>query len=152
MYCINHQKSKQAGHYVQSDSASSQYELMHFALKSGFHILNCLMEAFYENMRKRILQKVNISANNNCWIRAVALDSEKKYDRICYFDPVSGESKRKNVSRVAYMVFHKEWGANPGLDCSHLCHNTLCCNPNRLVLEPRSINNNRNYCKNEMQF
>ena len=72
------------------------------------------MEAFYDNMRKRILQKVNISANSNCWIWAVALDSEKEYDRICHFDPVSEDSKRKNVSRVAYMVFHKEWGADPG--------------------------------------
>ena len=33
--------------------------------------------------------------------------------------PVSGDSKRKNVSRVAYMVFHKKWGADSGLDCSH---------------------------------
>ena len=49
-----------------------------------------------------------------------------------------------------YMVFHKEWGADPGLDCSHLCRNTVCCNPNHLVLEPRSIDNNRNHCKNEM--
>ena len=78
------------------------------------------------------------------------VDSEIKYGRIGYVDPVSGVSKRKNVSRVAYMVFHKEWGADSGLDCSHLCHNTLCCNPDHLVLEPRSVNNNRNHCKNEM--
>ena len=41
-------------------------------------------------------------------------------------------------------------GADPGLDCSHLCHNTLCCNPDHLVLELRSINNDRNHYKNEM--
>lgn len=118
-----------------------------FSLDPLFEVI---MEAFYENMRKRIKQKVNISANSDCWIWAGGLDSDKKYRRIGYVDPVSGDSKRKNVSCVAYMVFHKEWGADPGLDCSHLCHNTLCCNPDHLVLEPRSINNNRNHCKNEM--
>ena len=108
-------------------------------------LLEVIMEAFYENMKKRILLKVNISANSNCWIWAGGLDSEIKYGRIGYVDPASGDSKRKNVSRVAYMVFHKVWGADPGLDCSHLCHNTLCCNPDHLVLELRSINNNRNH-------
>ena len=61
-------------------------------------------------------------------------------------DPVSGDSNRKNVSRMAYMVFHMEWRANSGLDCSHL----LCSNPDHLVKEPRSINNNRNHSKNDM--
>ena len=59
--------------------------------------------------KKRILQKVNISANSKSWIWAGGLDSEQKYGRIGYVDPVSGVSKRKNVSRVAYMVYHKVW-------------------------------------------
>ena len=41
-------------------------------------LLEVIMEAFYENMRKRILQKVNISANSNCWIWAGGLDPKKK--------------------------------------------------------------------------
>ena len=45
-------------------------------------LLEVIMEAFYENMRKRILGKVNISANSNCWIWANGLDSDKKYDSI----------------------------------------------------------------------
>ena len=40
-------------------------------------------------------------------------------------DPVSGDSNRKNVIRMAYMVFHKECRADSGLDCSDLCHNML---------------------------
>ena len=126
--------------------ASVRLHKVRFLLISLFEVK---MEGFYENMRKRILNKVHISANSECRIWAGGLDSDKKYGRIGYVDPVSGDSKRKNVSRVAYMVFFEEWGADPGLDCSHLCHNTLCCYPHHLVLEPRSINNNRKYCKNE---
>ena len=51
---------------------------------------------------------------------------------------------------VAWLTWSQGMGADPGLDCSHLCHNTLCCNPDHLVLELRSINNDRNHCKNEM--
>ena len=45
-------------------------------------LLEVIMEAFYENMRKRILLKVNISANSDCWIWVGGLDSDKKYGRI----------------------------------------------------------------------
>ena len=65
-------------------------------------------------------------------------------------DPVSGDSNRKNVIRMAYIVFHMEWRADSGSDCLHLCRNMLYSNPDHLVLEPRSIYNNRNHCKNGM--
>ena len=57
--------------------------------------------------------------------------------------------KRKNVHRVAYMVFNEVWDVQQTLDCSHLCHNLLCVNVQHLFLEPISVNNNRNHCKNE---
>ena len=44
-------------------------------------------------------------------------------------DPASVNSSGKNVSRMAYMVFHMEWRADSGLDYLRLCHNMLCCNP-----------------------
>ena len=72
-------------------------------------LLEVITEAFYENMRKRILQKVNISANSNCWIWAGGLDSEKKYGRIGYVDPVSGDSKRE-VSREPLHGFSQGMG------------------------------------------
>ena len=34
----------------------------------------------------------------------------------------------------------------PGLDASHLCHNSLCLTANHISVEPHSINNNRQYC------
>ena len=73
-------------------------------------LLEVIMETFYENMRKRILLKVNISADSNCWIWAGGLDSKKKYGRIGYVDPVSGDSKRKNVSREPLHGFSQRMG------------------------------------------
>lgn len=34
------------------------------------------------------------------------------------------------------------------MDCSHLCHNSLCVNVNHISLEHHFINNNKQYCLN----
>ena len=69
-------------------------------------LLEVIREAFYENMRKRILQKVNISANSDCWLVVQIL--RKNMAELAKSTPVSGDSKRKNISRVAYIVLHKD--------------------------------------------
>ena len=56
-------------------------------------LLEVIMQAFYENMRKWILQKINIPANSSCWIWAGGLDSERKYGRICYRHSLWGLKK-----------------------------------------------------------
>ena len=35
------------------------------------------------------------------------------------------------------------------IDCSHLCHNNNCLNPEHLSLEPRVINHKRKQCKKQ---
>ena len=112
-------------------------------------LLEVIMEAFYENMRKRILLKVNISANSNCWIWAGGLDPEKKIWQNWLCRPSLWGFQEEECQLRGLHGFSQGMGADPGLDYSHLCHNTLCCNPDHLVLERRSINN-RNHCKNEM--
>jgi len=49
--------------------------------------------------------------------------------------------------RVAKMHSMGVTAFEPFLKCSHLCHNTLCCNPAHIVLEVQGINNNRQNCK-----
>lgn len=38
---------------------------------------------------------------------------------------------------------------NSQYPCSHLCHNSLCCNSHHISLEPQSVNNNRMNCFTE---
>ena len=42
-------------------------------------------------------------------------------------------------------ILHPE---NQFVQCSHLCHNTLCCNPQHLRLENSTQNGSRTTCKN----
>ena len=44
------------------------------------------------------------------------------------------------------MLEHKMTRVEPGLDASHLCHNSLCLTASHISMEPHSINNNRQYC------
>ncbi len=50
--------------------------------------------------------------------------------------------------RIAKMAAMNCTTIEPPLQCSHLCHNSLCCNPEHIVLETQTINNNRIFCKN----
>ena len=50
------------------------------------------------------------------------------------------------VHRLSYMLEHKMTRVEPGLDASHLCHNSLCLTASHISMEPHSINNNRQYC------
>ena len=44
------------------------------------------------------------------------------------------------------MLQHRITRVDPGLDASHLCHNTLCVKESHISMEPHSVNNNRQYC------
>ncbi len=35
---------------------------------------------------------------------------------------------------------------DPGVEASHLCGNSLCCNGEHIAMEPRSVNQSRSYC------
>ena len=137
---------------------------MHFALKSGLHayISNCLRYVFswsvvgsynggfsWKHEKKdsakgqhfRKQQKLNLGWWSWFWA--------KIWQNWLCRPSLWGCQEEECQSRGLHGL-SQGMGADPGLDCSHLCHNTLCCNPDHLVLELRSINNNRNHCKNGM--
>ena len=68
-----------------------------------------------------------------------------------------GEEKREAAHRLAYMIRHRIARYdmprldenNNKLECSHLCHNTLCVNADHIVVEPHAINQERIHCKNQ---
>ena len=65
--------------------------------------------------------------------------------------------KRIGVHRLSYIIRHREQypdGILPSVDdegrklnVSHLCHNSLCVNPDHLTMETQAINNDRKSCK-----
>ena len=66
-----------------------------------------------------------------------------------------GSNKLMRVSRVVYMIKHQsliipvvnEQGHI--LEMSHLCHTSLCVNPDHLVLEKKITNSERKHCRNQ---
>lgn len=57
------------------------------------------------------------------------------------------EYKQFYVHPLAYMAHHDIFDLDPKLECSHLCHNSLCVNPVHICLETHDVNNNRQACK-----
>ncbi len=65
--------------------------------------------------------------------------------------------KKESAHRVAYMIRHKlsrddmprfdEKGA--AVECSHLCHNKLCVNPDHILIENHALNQDRIHCKGQ---
>lgn len=56
---------------------------------------------------------------------------------------------RQYTHRLAYMLKYRNYDLPRQFDVSHLCHNSLCINPDHLTLEPHNVNNNRIHCVNE---
>ena len=63
-----------------------------------------------------------------------------------------GTSKQIMVSRVVYMCREQTFDirehddSGEKLEMSHLCHHKLCVRQNHLVLEPHSVNMERQHC------
>lgn len=62
---------------------------------------------------------------------------------------IDGHTFRLYAHRVALLYATSMTALPDGRQCSHLCHKKLCVNIAHLSVEPQSVNNNRNQCKNE---
>ena len=60
-----------------------------------------------------------------------------------------GNKIKLGVHRVKYFFHNNCEPMTKEQHVSHLCHNKLCVKIEHLSLEPASINNNRQICKNE---
>ena len=65
--------------------------------------------------------------------------STEKAHRLSYM--ISKKLTRNEVPRMSPL--------DAVLDCSHLCHDKLCVNPQHLILEPRHVNMDRKRCARE---
>lgn len=62
--------------------------------------------------------------------------------------PFKRLKSREYTHRLSFMQKTHNYQLPRPFDVSHLCHNSLCINPNHLALEPHHINNNRIHCIN----
>ena len=98
----------------------------------------------------KIKSKLDIKAVDQCWVWRGTLRAcgGVQYGVIRVKFPWLAQSKPVGVHRATYMVKINSYHVPEGLDVSHLCGHSLCCNPNHLYLEPHHINNNRIHCHN----
>lgn len=69
-----------------------------------------------------------------------------KYGRLKVKWP-NGRTKFYLAHRFMFMLQNDLTEIAADLHVSHLCHNSLCINPEHLSLEPPNINNSRQVCK-----
>ena len=113
------------------------------------HHFQVKMEGFFEKYSEKIKENSHLAENGECIIWHGGLTKDGKYGLISYLDPVSGTWKKKKAHRFNFILFTKNFNLASDVDCSHLCHNSLCINPGHISPEPHFINNNRLHCKNE---
>lgn len=98
----------------------------------------------------------NFQNSKNCQVWSVEFSVNQrergysrgpKYGRLKVTWP-DGRKKYHLAHRFMYMLEHDLLDIPPHLHVSHLCHNSLCINPEHLSLELPEINNNRQICKN----
>ncbi|PJE77853.1 hypothetical protein CI610_03218 [invertebrate metagenome] len=107
------------------------------------------MEDFYELYKWKLSENsVICPENGTCRLWTGPLTKTGKYGIISFKDPVDSKWKKKHAHRLAVIVHFQNLGLSSDLDCSHLCHNSLCINVDHISLEPHFINNNRQYCLN----
>lgn len=99
----------------------------------------------------RFLQESVLAPNGQCrlWTGAAQRNKNVQYG-VLNLKLGPGRWKRYYVHRLAYMAHYDTYNLEvEHRDCSHVCHNTLCINPEHISYEEHWINNNRQSCRNK---
>ena len=104
---------------------------------------------FCKKYTAKLLEKVVLSASGQCQLWTGCKKGKfSDYGVInCRFEC---GYRTVTVHRLSYILEHKMTRVEPGLDASHLCHNSLCLTASHISMEPHSINNNRQNCVSQM--
>ena len=100
----------------------------------------------------RMQRRVRLFGRKGCLVWQLNQEGGRRqgYGKIRAKFPNDTKSKYYYVHRLAYMISHNVLEipnvAGRTEHVSHLCHTTLCCNPQHLSLEPQVINNERQHC------
>ena len=103
--------------------------------------------AFFEKYAKVLTNSCNLADNGQCQIWGGGKEFRRDYcigfTNVTFPD---GRCQKINVARLAKIINLKNLEISPYLDASHICHNSLCTNPDHINLEKRAVNNERKIC------
>lgn len=119
---------------------------IHTPITASVSLKKVAMEAFFKLYKEKISDKSVVAPNGDCVLWTSTTSKDGKYGVLSYKHPTENKWKKITVHRLAYMLSINNLNIDPNLDCSHLCHNSLCVNVEHLSLESKPINNNRNTC------
>ena len=104
------------------------------------------MAAQFQNFHQRLVENSVLAPNNECLLWTGP--KRGHYGSFNYLDKGENKWRQKTAHRMSYIVYVAlDMQLTSELDCSHLCHNTLCVNSKHICLEPRYVNNYRKTCK-----
>ena len=104
------------------------------------------MAAQFQNFHERLIEHSVLAPNNQCLLWTGP--KRGQYGSFNYLDIQENKWRRKTAHRMSYIIYIAlDINLTNQLDCSHLCHNSLCVNSRHIFLEPRYINNHRKNCK-----
>ena len=101
------------------------------------------MEGFFEKYLAKLQEKSTLGLNEECQIWTGGTNG--KYGIMYCQYPWDKKWDRLYVHRLSFMIAHGTLDLGED-DVSHLCHNTLCINPEHLVQESHGWNNSRMTC------
>ncbi|VDI29238.1 Hypothetical predicted protein [Mytilus galloprovincialis] len=115
------------------------------------------MDAFWDNIGLKYFKKTEVMGNGKGCVEWVGAKKGKSGYGIQVVKWPGGEEKRETAHRLAYMIKHRLTRYdmpqidenNNKVECSHICHQTLCVNPEHILIEPHAINQDRLHCKNQ---
>ena len=105
------------------------------------------MEAFRAKYLEKLGENSYISLNGECrlWQGSTRQNGNLFYGEIYVKFPDERGWRKVLTHRLSIMLTGRDLPAK--FDCSHVCHNSLCINPNHISLEPHGVNNQRQLCK-----
>ena len=117
------------------------------------------MDSFWDDLDRKFFKKSIIMGNEKGCIEWIGAKKGKSGYGILVVKWPEGEEKREAAHRLAYMIKHRITRYdmpsldenNNKLECSHICHETLCVNVEHIKIETHTINQDRIHCKNQGQ-
>ena len=129
--------------------------IFHFPVLSLRDLIMADLNSFFEKLTQQLHSNTSVNYNDkHCDLWLGARTSNGLYGRKQVTFP-DGARKIMRVSRVIFMIQHRSLvipqfnEEGEVLEMSHLCHNTLCVNPEHLVLETKALNCDRKHCKDQ---